>query len=69
MSDGTNSSTRVNLSAKHVKPVSTRRQVLLPMAAVLGTLAASSGIRAQITPMKEAPATAANKDRTSSPGD
>ncbi len=65
MSDGTNSSTRVNLSAKHVIPVSTRRQVLLPMAAVLGTLATSSGIRAQITPMKEAPATAANKDRTS----
>jgi activator of HSP90 ATPase len=65
MSDGTNSATLVNLSTKDVPPVSTRRQALVPIAAMLGGLAARSTLWAQTSPpMKEAPATAANKDRT-----
>jgi len=64
MSDGTNSATPANLAAKDASPISTRRQVLAAMAAMLGTLATGSVVRAQMTPMKETPATAANKDRT-----
>lgn len=63
MSDRTNSATLVDLSAKDVSLVSTRRQVLVSMVAMLGGLAVSSVVQAQMTPMKEAPATAANRDR------
>lgn len=72
MSDGTNSATLVSLLATRASSAnavtnysSTRRQVLAGVAVTLGTLAAGSPVQAQMTPMKEAPATAANKDRTS----
>jgi activator of HSP90 ATPase len=67
MSEGANSVTLVDLSAKVASPfrVATRRQVLAGVAVTLGTLAGGTGAWPQMTPMKEAPATAANRDRTS----
>lgn len=66
MSDGTNSATLVNVSVKDAPTFkgAMRRQVLARVAVTLGTLAASSAVGAQMMPMKEAPATPANKDRT-----
>jgi activator of HSP90 ATPase len=67
MIDRTNSAAPVNPSTTNASPVDspTRRQVLGGAAFMLGTLAAGSAVRAQMTPMKEAPSTAANKDRIS----
>jgi len=66
MIDRTNSAVPVNPSNTNASPVDapTRRQVLARVAFTLGSLAAASAVQAQMTPMKEAPSTAANKDRT-----
>lgn len=55
------------VSAKNasVLKVPTRRQMLARVAATFGGLATGSALWGQMAPMKEAPATTANKDRTS----
>jgi activator of HSP90 ATPase len=65
MDDRTKPATPANPSTPSPLDAPTRRQVIARTAATLGSLAAASAAWAQMTPLKEAPATAANKDRTS----